>query len=258
MPPIAKESPYILLALAGLSFLIVGAIAAALLPLPLAIISAELLCLLIPALMFRRAFDPPQGGWPALRPAQPWWWVALACAGAAALGMSINALAAGLTHLSPALAAQSVEYAAKTRAMLHPEATWLMIAAHLSVIVFAPLTEECLFRAAMLPAQRAFMRPALACAVNGLLFGAFHFNLLVLLPLAILGAYLAWLTLTARSYTPALLGHATMNGLSAAMIPHQIDAPPAHTLPLVEIIAPGAAAASIAAGLIFVLYRTAR
>jgi len=36
------------------------------------------------------------------------------------------------------------------------------------------------------------------------------------------------------------------------MIPHQIDAPPAHTLPLVEIIAPGAAAASIAAGLIFV------
>jgi membrane protease YdiL (CAAX protease family) len=259
MPPLSPGSPYLLLAFAGCAFLILGAILASLLPIQLALVLAELICLLIPAMLFRRGFAPPAGGWPALRPAQPWWWALLACAGAAALGLSINALAAISTHLHPSLARQAVQYAAQTRAMLHPDALWLSIAAHLSVIVFAPLTEELLFRGAMLPAQRAFTpQVLLVCLLNGALFSAFHMNLLVLVPLTLLGAYLAWLTISARSVLPAILAHATMNGMSAAMVPLQQDAPALDTVPIAELALPGAMAGVVAATILAVLHKTRR
>lgn len=259
MPPLSPSSPYLLLAFAGCAFLILGTILASLLPIQLALPMAELICLLIPAMLFRRGFAPPAGGWPALRPAQPWWWVLLACAGAAALGLSINALAAVSTHLHPSLAARAAQYAVQTRAMLHPDSLWLTVAAHLSVIVCAPLTEEALFRGAMLPAQRAFTpQVLLVCLINGALFSAFHMNPLVLVPLTLLGAYLAWLTITTRSVTPAILAHATMNGMSAAMVPLQQDAPALDAVPLAELALPGVMAGVVAATIITALHRTMR
>jgi membrane protease YdiL (CAAX protease family) len=243
--------------LAGLAFILVGAIFAALLPLPLALMGAEVLCLLIPALVFRKAFAPPQGGWPTIKPAQPWWWIVIACITAGALGMSINAIAALSTHLSPTLAQQAAEYSAQTRSMLLPEQNWLMIAAHLSVIVFAPVTEEALFRAAMLPAQRAHLPAAAACLLNGLLFAAFHFSWLVLLPLTLLGAYLAWLTLRARSPLPAILGHATMNALSVTLL-HGPPTAPAHTLSPLDLALPLLTAGPVAIALLALLHHTAR
>jgi uncharacterized protein len=96
------------------------------------------------------------------------------------------------------------------------------------------------------------------CLLNGALFSAFHMNLLVLVPLTLLGAYLAWLTISARSVLPAILAHATMNGMSAAMVPLQQDAPALDTVPIAELALPGAMAGVVAATIFAVLHKTRR
>ncbi len=58
-------------------------------------------------------------------------------------------------------------------------------------IVVAPVTEELVFRAGLFRFLRGLMPRWAAIAISAVVFGAFHFNLVSFLPLAVIGALLA-------------------------------------------------------------------
>lgn len=87
----------------------------------------------------------------------------------------------------------------------------------LMVMAVTPaVCEELIFRGY---AQRQFERavsPAAAIALSGLLFGAYHLRLTQLLPLAVIGLYLAYLTWRTGSLWPAIIAHFANNGIIVA------------------------------------------
>lgn len=86
---------------------------------------------------------------------------------------------------------------------------------NLSMLALVPgLCEEVLFRGY---AQRQFERatgPVGGVLLSGLIFGAYHLRPSQLLPLAVLGVYLAYLTWRTGSLWPAVLVHLTHNSLA--------------------------------------------
>lgn len=81
----------------------------------------------------------------------------------------------------------------------------------LGAVVFAPVHEELFFRSGLFAALRARMPRHAAYALSGLLFAAVHFNLNGLLPLAVLGAWLAWLYDTTADLRVPIVVHALFN-----------------------------------------------
>jgi membrane protease YdiL (CAAX protease family) len=79
------------------------------------------------------------------------------------------------------------------------------------------LCEELLFRGY---AQRQFERatgPVAGIVLSGVLFGLYHLRLSQLLPLAVLGIYLAYLTWRTGSLWPAILVHMAHNGIAVVV-----------------------------------------
>lgn len=85
----------------------------------------------------------------------------------------------------------------------------------LTLLAVVPgLCEELLFRGY---AQRQWERalgPAAGVALSGLVFGLYHLRPSHLLPLVVLGAYLAYLTWRTGSVLPAIIVHAVHNGIA--------------------------------------------
>jgi sodium transport system permease protein len=83
----------------------------------------------------------------------------------------------------------------------------------LLVFALAPaLCEELLFRGALLGLLKRSVRPALACVVVGLLFGALHLHVVRILPTGVLGIVLCVVALRARSLWVPVAIHALHNG----------------------------------------------
>ena len=91
----------------------------------------------------------------------------------------------------------------------------LGVAFNLSMLALVPgLCEELLFRGY---AQRQFERaagPAGGVLLSGIIFGAYHLRPSQLLPLVVLGIYLAYLTWRTGSLWPAILVHIAHNGIA--------------------------------------------
>jgi len=83
-----------------------------------------------------------------------------------------------------------------------------------SVIVFAPFCEELFFRSLIYRGLRHARSIATALLVSGLLFGAFHFSLSVLLPFAGVGVLFAWANDRTGSLWTSIIAHALFNGVA--------------------------------------------
>jgi membrane protease YdiL (CAAX protease family) len=95
------------------------------------------------------------------------------------------------------------------------------------------LCEELLFRGY---AQRQFERwggPAAGVVLSGILFGAYHLRPTQLLPLIVLGTYLAYLTWRTGSLWPAIVVHMAHNGL-AVLISAYVRRQPAYDMTALE------------------------
>jgi membrane protease YdiL (CAAX protease family) len=87
----------------------------------------------------------------------------------------------------------------------------------LAVVGAAPLAEEVFYRGVLFQWLRGRLRLPTAAALSGLLFGAAHLDLTLLLPLAVVGAGLAVLYERARSLWPCYAAHACLNAVSLAL-----------------------------------------
>jgi membrane protease YdiL (CAAX protease family) len=84
----------------------------------------------------------------------------------------------------------------------------------LALVALSPaICEELFFRGALLSGLRRDLPVWRVIAIEMFFFGAVHMSIYRFLPTAILGGVLAALTLRARSLWPAVILHATYNGL---------------------------------------------
>ena len=88
----------------------------------------------------------------------------------------------------------------------------------LSVVVFAPVCEELLFRGVLYPSLRDLGHRRMAIAASSLLFAAIHGSLALMLPLTVLAVALVWLYEKTGSIIAPILMHAAFNAVNFAMI----------------------------------------
>ena len=88
----------------------------------------------------------------------------------------------------------------------------------LSVVVFAPVCEELLFRGVLYPSLRDLGHRRMAIAASSLLFAAIHGSLALMLPLTVLAVVLVWLYEKTGSIVAPILMHAAFNAINFAMI----------------------------------------
>ncbi len=88
----------------------------------------------------------------------------------------------------------------------------------LSVVVFAPICEELLFRGVLYPSLRDLGHRRMAIAASSLLFAAIHGSLALMLPLTVLAVALVWLYEKTGSIIAPILMHAAFNAVNFAMI----------------------------------------
>lgn len=98
------------------------------------------------------------------------------------------------------------------------DSTMLAVLAGVLVIGLAPLAEEFFFRGFVFQALRRSWGVWLAVPASGMIFGAVHFAPEKFLPLAILGAALAWVFHKTRSLWPAIIMHALNNTLAFVVL----------------------------------------
>jgi uncharacterized protein len=94
----------------------------------------------------------------------------------------------------------------------------LAVLAGIFVIGIAPVAEEFFFRGFVFQAFRRSWGIWLAAPASGLIFGAVHFDLDKLVPLAILGTALAFVFHRTRSLIPCILLHALNNTIAFVVL----------------------------------------
>lgn len=93
----------------------------------------------------------------------------------------------------------------------------LVVVLGLAVVAVAPLCEELFFRALIFRGLRGYWRLLPSLAVSGLVFGAFHGNLSVVVPFAFIGALFAWGYEESESLFTPIVAHLLVNGVSFAL-----------------------------------------
>ena len=93
------------------------------------------------------------------------------------------------------------------------------------VVVFAPITEEILFRGLILRGLLSRMRAPAAIATSALLFALVHANPWQFIGPLALGVLFGWWYVRTRSLIPCILGHAVNNALALACRHSPIDIP---------------------------------
>lgn len=212
--------PYLFFVMVGAGFLVVASVLHALLPVPLGLVGAELVVLAGLTLLYTHTMRE-EAAWPSLKPPRvAWWaWVVLVVLGVV-LGLLANVLAALLVSVVPGWDELARQYTEQVKRLLAQGAHWQQVAATISVVVVAPLTEELAFRRGVLGLQSVSGEPArVRIWSNGALFALLHMNRLTFAPLMVLGAALAQITLWSRSVWPAILVHAVVNLTNGVLIP---------------------------------------
>lgn len=235
-----RASPYLLFFLALGVFLLANSLLSAVLPVAARLIASELIAFVALALYFRSLpQQEPVPEWPGLLPAKgrvgPLSWVALLVLGPV-VGLTANACGGLAVTLIPGMAEVARAQTAAYEELLRNQGPWLAALGVASATIVAPISEELMFRGAILPASRAWERRWVAICVNGLLFGALHMSPLSIVPLSLLGALLADLTLRTRSLLPAILVHASMNTFNGVILPALVtQGDPVPTAPWYEL-----------------------
>ena len=220
---------FLVFMLSAFSMIVVGGFIQLLVPLAVGLMLSEVLCVMGPAILFRRSYAFE---WLQLGPRETWpirvFPTVVMILATVGLGFLANVLVALLIHLVPSLGANQVEYQALMAKLLNPPQWWLAVAGAVAITVFAPVCEEFLFRGTMLRVQLRYMPVPLAIALNGILFGCIHFNEMSLIPLSLVGAFFAWITWRTESLWPAVACHATMNAVNGVILPRVVgfDASP--------------------------------
>lgn len=212
--------PYLFFVMVGAGFLVVASLLHVLLPVPLGLTFAELIVLGGLTLLYTSAMRE-EARWPSLRPPRVvWWsWPLLVVLGVV-LGLLANVVAALLVSVVPGWDELARQYTEQVKRLLEQGAPWQQVAATLSVVLVAPVTEELAFRRGVLGLQSVSGEPArVSMWTNGALFALLHMNRLTFAPLLLLGAALARLTMWSRSVWPAILVHAMVNLTNGVLVP---------------------------------------
>ena len=85
------------------------------------------------------------------------------------------------------------------------------------VVLFGPLTEELIFRGFVFSGLRRRADFPLAAGMSAVLFAAFHFNVGLFLPIAVMGMVFAWLFERTRSMWPGFAVHVIWNLLGVGV-----------------------------------------
>ena len=138
-----------------------------------------------------------------------------------ALGAAFLLPALGLHHVSQSIVLvlggePSTQEAVKMVAMSSSQ-TELALQA-LSVMVFAPIAEELLFRGVIYTHIKQAGHPKLAIGFSAIIFAAIHGNLALILPLAVLGWALVWIYEKTGTIIAPIIMHATFNAINFSMI----------------------------------------
>ncbi len=89
---------------------------------------------------------------------------------------------------------------------------------NLFVLALTPaICEELLFRGYLQTQLERVVRPMVAIIIIGVVFGFFHLRIAQVVPLALLGGYMAWLTWKTGSLWPAILVHFLNNGFAVSV-----------------------------------------
>jgi hypothetical protein len=86
------------------------------------------------------------------------------------------------------------------------------------IVTTVPLLEEIIFRGLLFRGLRTRFALVPALVITGLLFAAFHMDIVRLVPLAIAGAAFAYAYERSGSIWPAIAAHAGLNGVWVAVI----------------------------------------
>lgn len=93
----------------------------------------------------------------------------------------------------------------------------------IAAVLTAAVCEEFLFRGLILQLLRRRSGWIPAVVWSAMLFGVYHLNPVVLLPVALVGAYLAVLVWRSGSLYPAIVAHGLNNGLALFGLPYLIN-----------------------------------
>jgi membrane protease YdiL (CAAX protease family) len=205
-----------------LSFLFFMAISAALLkPLGFHVttIVTEFVGILGAALIWRWVVGDAAAAWPSFKLRISIKAVLAITVASVALGFLANAIAALLVELSPAMREVAEAYSQRIAELLLEATGVERVLGIIGVCVAAPLCEEALFRGTILQEQLKSEKVWVAVVVNGVLFSAFHVNPVSALGLALIGMFLAHITVLSASIIPAILAHAVVNTANAVVLP---------------------------------------
>ena len=138
-----------------------------------------------------------------------------------ALGTAFLFPALGLHHLSQSIIVffggePSTQEAVKMVAMSNSQ-TELALQA-LSVMIFAPIAEELLFRGVIYTSIKQAGHPKLAIGFSAIIFATIHGSLALMLPLAALAWALVWIYEKTGTIIAPILMHATFNAINFSMI----------------------------------------
>lgn len=144
---------------------------------------------------------------------------------AVALGLWGNAvMGLGVELFPDTLGPYAEQYEARIRELLLESEGLNWWLATIGVALVAPVCEEALFRGSILQEQLKDGRRWRVILANGMLFGAFHVQPLNFVPLAVIGAFLAHVTVISGSLWPAILGHTALNVFNGVVMPAALSA----------------------------------
>jgi membrane protease YdiL (CAAX protease family) len=158
----------------------------------------------------------------ALRPAAPVHWL-MVVAAAFPLQVAGGALQFTIVHSLPEDSPMRRLMEETIGQFVAVDSAFDLIMLFLAAVVTAAVCEEFLFRGLLLQLLRRRAGWGSAIAWSAGLFAVYHLNPVVLLPVALVGAYLGILVWRSGSLYPAILAHALNNGLALFGLPGIVD-----------------------------------
>jgi membrane protease YdiL (CAAX protease family) len=99
------------------------------------------------------------------------------------------------------------------------------------VAMVPAICEEILYRGFALNLLRRTKAAWTAILITGIIFGFYHLRLSQVIPLAMIGIFLGWITVKSGSLIPAMVGHFVNNAFSVLLVKFMPDSPLADSSP---------------------------
>ncbi len=215
----SNAGAYLLLFLSFLFFNLVGALFLQWVGFHWTTIASEVFGILGAAVLWHWVLGDAAAKWPSFRLGVSPVALLVVVAAAVSLGLLANTLASLLVELSPTMRGIAESYTEQLQELVLGATGLERVLGLIGVCVAAPLCEEVLFRGTILQEQRKREGFWLAAIVNGVAFSLFHLNPVSAPGLALIGIFLAYVTIRSGSIWPAIVGHAAINTTSALVLP---------------------------------------